>query len=159
MSIQSTFRVHLAAPLGLIDTPFIVTTAYASAAGMLRSEWFLVVPDGKGLLLSQRNSLDLSAFPESRERIDAELLLNEALDQATLRLRRYIREKNDVSALLLLARQTEVKPADHNHFVKLWLRGACCGCLSEIRAKSGCTALTDTLEWVHGLPMLSSGEL
>ncbi|MFH0934196.1 MAG: hypothetical protein V1879_03250, partial [Pseudomonadota bacterium] len=103
--------------------------------------------------------LDLGAFPESRERIDEELLLSEALDQATLRLRRFIREKHDVSALLLLAGQTALKPSDHNHFVKLWLRGSWCGCLSEIRAKSGCTALTDTLEWVHSLPMLSSGEL
>lgn len=159
MNIQSTFRVFLADPLGLIDTPFIVTTSYASAAGMPRSEWFLVVPEGKGLLFSQRNRLDIKTFPESRVLVNEELLLNEALDQAVLALRRYIQERNNVSALLLLSRPTKVRPVDHTHFVKLWMRGSCCGCISEIRAKSECTALTDTLQWVHGLPMLASSGL
>lgn len=156
MNLQPTFRVHLADPLGLIDTPFIVTTAFTSAAGMPRSEWFLVVPEGKGLLFAQRNRLDLNTFPENRVLVDEDLLLNEALDQAVLALRRYIQEKNSVSALLLLSRPTKARLADHNHLVKLWMRGSCCGCISEIRAKSECTALTDTLQWIHGLPMLAS---
>lgn len=159
MNIRPTFRVFLTDPHGLIGTPFIVTTAYASATGMPRSEWFLVVPEDKGLLFSQRSRLELNTFPESKVRMDEELLLNEALDQAVLRLRHFIREKHDVSALLLLARPTGLRFADHNHLVKLWMRGSCCGCLSEIRAKSECTALTETLEWVFGLPMLASSDL
>src|SRR5512147_2698194 len=98
MNFDPTYRVHLAAPLGLIDTPFIVTTAYTTATGQPRAEWFLVIPDGKGMLFSQRNRLDLSTFPDSHVTCDEELLLNEALDQAKLRLRRYILEnKGDYS--------------------------------------------------------------
>jgi hypothetical protein len=159
MNFQPAFRIHLAAPLGFVDTPFIVTSAYTTAAGLPRAEWFLVVPEGKGLLFAQRNKLDYETFPDSRVKIDEELLLEEALDQARLRLRRYVLENKGDFAPLLLATQIEVQPGDHNHLVKLWMRGSYCGCLSEIRAKSECTALTDTLVWIHGLPMLATQDL
>jgi len=159
MNFLSTFRVHLTDPLGFVDTPFIVTTAYTTPKELPRSEWFLVVPEGKGLLFSQRNKLDLQSFPEKRVHFDEELLLSEALDQATLRLRKYIQEKKEKLSPLLLARQTEVRPCDQDHLVKVWMRGAYCGCLSEIRAKSECPALVDTLAWIHGLPMLSVGDI
>ncbi len=159
MNFQPTFRIHLAAPLGMVDTPFIVSTAYTNAAGCPRAEWFLVIPEGKGILFAQRNKLDLHAFPEERVIFDEELLLNEALDQAILRLRRYILENQEGSAPWLLSAPTAVQPGDHNHLVKLWMRGSYCGCLSEIRAKSECSALIDTLVWIHGLPMLATGDL
>jgi hypothetical protein len=159
MNFQPTFRVHLAGPLGLVDTPFIVTTAYTTAADLPRAEWFLVVPDGKGMLFAQRNVLDYKTFPEHRVDFDEELLLNEVLDQAMLRLRRYILENKGSFAPLLLATQSAAQPADHNHLVKLWMRGSYCGCLSEIRAKSECQALIDTLVWIHGLPMLATNDL
>jgi hypothetical protein len=159
MNLQPAFHIHLADPLGMVDTPFIITTAYANAAGLPRAEWFLVIPEGKGKLLSQRNTLDHKIFPDARVEFDEELLLNEALDQARLRLRRYIQEKKEKLAPLLLAKPTEVQLVDHTHLVKLWLRGSYCGCLSEIRAKSECAALTDTLVWIHGLPMLTTGDL
>ena len=108
MNFQPSFRVHLADPLGLVDTPFIVTTAYTSATGLPRAEWFLVIPEGKGMLFSQRNRLNLDTFPEGRVTFDEELMLNEALDQATLRLRRYILDNKGDSAPLLLAKPTEV---------------------------------------------------
>jgi hypothetical protein len=159
MNFQPTFRVHLTAPLGLVDSPFIVTSAYTNAAGMPRAEWFLVVPEGKGMLFAQRNTLDHKTFPEARVNFDEELLLNEALDQAKLRLRRYILENKGNFAPLLLATPIEIQPADHHHLVKVWMRGSYCGCLSEIRAKSECSALTDTMVWIHGLPMLATVEL
>jgi hypothetical protein len=159
MDFEPVFRVHLAAPLGLADIPFIVTTAYTTATGLPRGEWFLILPDGKGKVYSQRNRLDLRKFPDDRVAFDEELVLNEALDQAILRLRRHVLENNDTLAPLLLAAPTEVQLSDHNHLVKLWMRGSCCGCLSEIRAKSGCAALIDTLVWIHGLPMLAAGDL
>lgn len=159
MNFPPAFRVHLADPLGSVDTPFIVTTAYTTAAGLPRAEWFLVVAEGKGTLFAQRNTLDHKIFPDSHVKLDEELLLNEMLDQAMLRLRRYIFENKGRLAPLLLATQIEVQPSDHNHLVKLWMRGSYCGCLSEIRAKSECTALIDTLVWIHGLPMLATGDL
>ncbi|HAF45881.1 MAG TPA: hypothetical protein DCK83_13370 [Gallionellaceae bacterium] len=159
MNFQPIFRVHLTDPLGFVDTPFIVTAAYTTAKEMPRAEWFLVVPEGKGQLFSQRNKLDLRTFPEGRVRFDEELLLDEALDQARLRLRRYIQEKKEKLSPLLLAKQTEVQASDHNHLVKVWMRGSYCGCLSEIRAKSECPVLIDTLVWIHGLPMLAVGDL
>lgn len=159
MNFLPSFRIHLAAPLGFVDTPFIVTSAYTTTAGLPRAEWFLVVPEDKGLLFAQRNKLDYETFPDSRVKIDEELLLEEALDQARLRLRRYVLENKGDFAPLLLATQIEVQPSDHNHLVKLWMRGSYCGCLSEIRAKSRCTALTDTLVWIHGLPMLATQDL
>jgi hypothetical protein len=159
MNFSPTFRVNLADPLGSVDTPFIVTTAYATAAGLPRAEWFLVVPEGKGMLFAQRNTLDDKTFPDSHVRLDEELLLDEMLDQAKLRLRRYILENKGSFAPLLLAKQIEVQPSDHNHLVKVWMRGSYCGCLSEIRAKSECTALIETLVWIHGLPMLATGDL
>ena len=159
MHFQSAFRVHLADPLGLVDTPFIVTTAYTTATGLPRAEWFLVVPKGKGLLFSQRNKLDHLTFPDARVKFDDELLLGDALDQAILRLRRYISENKGGDAALLLAKSTKVHASDVNHLVKLWMRGSCCGCLSEMRAKSECAALIDALIWIHGLPMLANSEL
>lgn len=159
MDFQPSFRVHLAAPCGSVDTPFIVTTAYTTTTGLPRAEWFLVVAEGKGILFAQRNKLDLTAFPDNHVIFDEELLLNEALDQARLRLRQYVLENKGNFAPLLLATHTETQPSDHNHLVKLWLRGSYCGCLSEIRAKSGCSALIDTLVWIHGLPMLATRDL
>ena len=159
MHFPPTFRVHLADPLGSIDTPFIVTAAYTTAAGLPRSEWFLVVPEDKGILFAQRNKLDHNTFPDNRVKFDEDLLLDEALDQAMLRLRRYILENRESFAPLLLAKQTEARPSDHNHLVKLWMRGSYCGCLSEIRAKSECEPLIETLVWIHGLPMLSMNDL
>jgi hypothetical protein len=159
MSLQPSYRIHLADPLGLVDTPFIVTTAYAGPDGQPRSEWFLVIPEDKGQLFSQRSMLALESFPDSRAAFDAELLLSEALERAGLRLRRYILETKGAAAQPLLATPTAVQAADYTHLVKLWLRGAYCGCLSEIRAKSGCTPLIDTLVWIHGLPMLASNDL
>ncbi|MBI5006786.1 MAG: hypothetical protein HZB95_06630 [Nitrosomonadales bacterium] len=159
MNLQPSFRVHLADPLGFVDTPFIITTAYTNAKEMPRAEWFLVVPEGKGLLFSQRSKLDLQTFPDDRVQFDEELLLNEALDQARLRLRRYLQENKEKLSPLLLAKQTELQPSDHTHLAKVWMRGAYCGCLSEIRAKSECQALIDTLVWIHGLPMLTIGDL
>ena len=159
MNFQPSFRVHLADPLGLVDMPFIVTTAYTSATGLPRAEWFLVIPEGKGMVFSQRNRLNLDTFPEGRVTFNEELMLSEALDQATLRLRRYILDNKGDSASLLLAKPTEVLSSDHSYLVKLWMRGSCCGCLSEIRAKSECVPLIDTLIWIHGLPMLTTGDL
>jgi hypothetical protein len=159
MNFQPVFRVHLADPLGFVDTPFIVTAAYTTARGQPSAEWFLVVPEDKGLLFAQRNKLDYDTFPDDRVKIDDELLLNEALDQARLRLRRYILEHKGDLAPYLLATPTGVHADDHNHLVRLWMRGSYCGCLSEIRAKSGCSALTDTLVWIHGLPMLAASDL
>ncbi len=159
MNFQPTFRIHLADPLGMVDTPFVITTVYTNAAGYPKAEWFLVVPEGKGMLFAQRNKLDHKTFPESRVKFDEELMLNEALDQAKLRLRRYILENKGSFAPLLLAKPIEMQASDHNHLVKLWLRGSCCGCLSEIRAKSECAPLIDTLVWVHGLPMLATDDL
>lgn len=159
MNLQPTFRIHLADPLGLVDTPFIVTTAYTLASGLPHAEWFLVIPEGKGILFAQRNTLDSKTFSDAHVKFDEALLLNEVLDQARLRLRRYILENKGDSATLLLAKPTELQHTDHNHLAKLWLRGSYCGCLSEIRAKSKCTALIDTLVWIHGLPMLASEDL
>jgi hypothetical protein len=159
MNFQPSFRIHLADPLGLVDTPFIITTVHSNPGGYPRAEWFLVVPEGKGVLFSQRVTLDHKTFPDSRVKFDEELLLSEVLDQAILRLRRYILETKGDTAQLMLARRIEVQPGDHNHLVKLWMRGSYCGCLSEIRAKSECPAWTDTLVWIHGLPMLATGNL
>jgi hypothetical protein len=159
MNFQPTFRIHLADPLGMVDTPFVITTAYSNAAGYPKAEWFLVVAEDKGTLFAQRNKLDLNTFPESRVKFDEELLLNEALDQAKLRLRRYVLENKGSLAPLLLAKPVEMQASDHNHLVKLWMRGSYCGCLSEIRAKSECTPLIDTLVWIHGLPMLATSDL
>jgi hypothetical protein len=159
MKFKPAFRVHLSTPLGLVDTPFIVTAVYTTEEGLPRSEWFLVIPEGKGVLFSQRNKLDLATFPDDHIILDEELLLNEALDQATLRLRQYILENNKKAAPMLLAMPTDMRLSDHYHLAKLWMRGSCCGCLSEIRAKSECSALSDTLVWIHGLPMLASSDL
>jgi len=159
MNLQPTFRVHLAEPLGSVDTPCFVTTAYTSAKGLPRSEWFLIIPEGKGLLIAQRNKLDHSTFPDSRVKFDEQLLLDEALDQAKLRLRRHILENKGSFAPLLLAKDIDIRPSDHGHLVKLWMRGSFCGCLSEMRAKSECSALIDTLVWIHGLPMLTTDDL
>ena len=159
MPFEPAFRVHLADTHGFIDTPFIVTAVYSTASSLARSEWFLVVPEDKGILFAQRNTLDLNTFPDSRVKVDEDLLLNEALDQARLRLRRYILEKKESSATLLLATQTEVQLSDRNHLVKLWMRGSYCGCLSEIRAKSECPPLIETMVWIHGLPMLATENL
>ncbi len=159
MALQPEYRIHLADPLGLVDTPFIVTTAYAGTDGQPRSEWFLVIPEEKGLLFSQRSMLALDPSSDSRLVFDAELLLNEALECAGLRLRRYIQETRGDAAQQLLTMPTAMRPGDHTHLVKLWMRGAYCGSLSEIRAKSGCAPLIDTLIWIHGLPMLASNEL
>ena len=38
MNFRPVFRVHLADPLGFVDTPFIVTTAYTTAQGLPRAE-------------------------------------------------------------------------------------------------------------------------
>ena len=159
MYFQSTFRIHLADPLGLADIPFIVTSAYTNAAGLPRAEWFLVIPENKGMLFSQRNKLDLNTFPDGRIKFDAEFMLSEALDQALLRLRRYILENKGSDAPLLLATATDAQPADQNHLAKLWMRGSYCGSLSEMRAKSECAALIDTLVWIHGLPMVATQDL
>ena len=159
MYFQSTFRIYLADPLGLADIPFIVTAAYTNAAGQPRAEWFLVIPENKGLLFSQRSTLDQDSFPDSRIKFDEEFMLAEALEQAKLRLRRYILENKGSNAPLLLATATGVQPGDQNHLAKLWMRGSCCGCLSEMRAKSKCPALIDTLVWIHGLPMLATQDL
>ncbi len=159
MNFEPAFRVHLADCHGFADNPFIVTAVYPTAAG-LRSEWFLVVPEDKGMLFAQRSTLDLNAFPDSRLlKFDEDLLFSEALDQARLRLRRYILEKKESSAQLLLATGTTAQPSDANHLVKLWMRGSYCGCLSEIRAKSECVPLVETLVGIHGLPMLASESL
>jgi hypothetical protein len=159
MNFQPIFRVHLAAPLGMVDTPFIVTSTYTTAAGLPRAEWFLVIPEGKGMLVSQRITLDHKTFPDGRVQFDEDLLLNEALDQAKLRLRRYILENKGSDAPILLASPLNVELGDHNHLVKVWMRGSYCRCLSEIRAKSECSALAETLVWIHGLPMLSTNDL
>ncbi len=159
MHFPPTFRVYLADPLGSVDTPFVVTTAYTTTAGQPRSEWFLVIPEDKGMLFAQRNKLDHTVFPDGRVKFDEDLLLNEALDQAILRLRRYILENKASFAPLLLAKPIEARPGDHNYLVKLWMRGSYCGCLSEIRAKSECEPLIETLVWIHGLPMLAMNDL
>ena len=159
MNFAPAFRMYLADPLGSVDTPFIITSVYTTAAGLPRAEWFLVVAEGKGKLFAQRNTLNHKTFPDSRVKFDEEMLLNEMLDQAKLRLRRYILENKGSLAPLLLAAPIEVQASDYNHLVKLWMRGSYCGCLSEIRAKSECTALIDTLVWIHGLPMLATGDL
>lgn len=159
MNFQPAYRVHLADPLGFEDTPFIITTAYTSAKGQPQAEWFLVVPQGKGQLYAQRDKLDLTSFPDERLKIDEALLLREALDQAVLHLRRHIMENKQKLAPLLLAKPTAVQETDRDHLVGLWMRGCYCGCLSEIRAKSGCTALVETLSWVLGLPMLSVSDI
>lgn len=159
MNFQPTFRIHLADPLGFADTPFIVTAAYTTAAGVPRAEWFLVIPEGKGLVFSQRNKLDLKIFPDDRVLFDEEWLLNDALEQAKVRLRRYVMDNKGSFAPLLLAKPLEMQPSDHNHLVRLWMRGAYCGCLSEIRAKSECAHLVDTLFWIHGLPMLTTSDI
>jgi len=158
MDFRPTFRIHLAQPHGLVDTPFIITTTYTDPAGHPNAEWFLVIPEDKGMLFAQRNKLDLQAFPDEHLIFDEELFLNEALDQAILRLRRHILETKESSAPWLLSAPTAVQPCDHSHLVQLWMRGTYCGCLSEIRAKSKGPELIDFLVWIHGLPMLSAGD-
>ncbi len=159
MEFKPSFRVHLADPLGYVDTPFIVTTAYTSPKGFPRAEWFLVIPEDKGLLIAQRNKLDQTDFAEARVEFNEELLLNEALDQAVLRLRSHVLQHKAKVSPLLLAAHIKVQASDHHHLVKLWMRGSYCGCLSEIRAKSECSTLKETLVWIHGLPMLAVGDL
>lgn len=158
MDIQPVFRIHQADPLGLVDTPLIITAAYATA-GKPISEWFLIVPEGKGMVFAQRNKLDQTSFPNGPMPLDEDLLLNEALDQARLRLRRYILENKGHFAPLLLARPVDVQAAAPQKLAQLWMRGSYCGCLSEIRAKSGCTPLIDLMVWIHGLPMLAACDL
>ena len=159
MNLSPTYRIYLAAPLGLVDTPFIITSVYSTEKGLPRSEWFLVIPEGKGVIFSQRNTLDIGTLSDDLSMIDETLLLDAALDQAKLRLRRYILENKGSFAPLLLVAPLEVQPCDQDHLVKLWLRGSLCGSLSDIRAKSECTPLIDLLVWIHGLPMLASNDL
>jgi hypothetical protein len=158
MSFEPAFRIHLADPLGFTDCPLILTAVYPAKNG-LGAEWFLIIPEGKGSLLSQSSRLEHLPPPDSRLHIDEQLLLDEALDQARVRLRRYVLENKGTSAPLLLATPTAMHPADHHYLVRLWMRGAYCGCLSEIRAKTHCPALADNLAWIHSLPMLTLGEL
>ncbi len=159
MDFDPSFRVHLAQPHGMADVSVIISTAYTDATGHPESEWFLVIPEEKGILYAQRNRLDLQAVPGERMDLDEEFFLGEALDQAVLRLRSHIAKTREASAVELLAAQTSVQPCDEDQLAKLWMRGACCGCLSEIRAKSRCAPLIDTLVWVHGLPMLAATDL
>lgn len=159
MEFQPCFRVHLSDPLGYVDTPLIVTSAYTSAKGYPRAEWFLLIPEDKGVLIAQRNKLESATFPESRVLFDEELLLGEALDQAKLRLRGHILERKQKLSPLLLASHIPVQASDHSYLAKLWMRGSFCGCISEIRAKTECPALRDALVWIHGLPMLAVSDI
>ncbi len=159
MDFEPTFRIHLAQPHGMADIPVIVSTTYTDAAGHPEAEWFLVIPEEKGILYAQRSRLELQAVPGERMDLDEEFFLNEALDQGVLRLRSHIAKTREAADTSLLATSTTVQACDETQLAKLWMRGAYCGCLSEIRAKSRCAPLIDTLVWVHGLPMLAATDL
>ena len=159
MNFQPSFRIHLAAPLGFPDTPFIITTAYVNALGYPKGEWFLVVPEGDGILFAKLTKLDYKEFPEGPVSFDEEFLLNEMLEQAKLRLRRYISENKGVDAPFLLSSRLDVLLSNQNLLASLWMRGSYCGCLSEIRAKTECMPLAETLGWIFGLPSLTARDL
>lgn len=159
MNFQPSFRVHLADPLGFTDTPFIITTVYTSVLGYPEGEWFLVIPSGKGLLFAQRTKLDYKTFPEGPVSFDEEFLLNELLDQAKLRLRKYSFETKGDDALSLLSKRLDVLPSNQNLLVNLWMRATYSECLSDIQTKTECVPLAIFLGWVRRLPTLSSNDL
>ncbi|MGA7181306.1 MAG: hypothetical protein WBX11_17210 [Thiobacillaceae bacterium] len=159
MHFQPSFRIHRAYAVGFPDIPFIITTAYTNDLGYPTGEWFLVVPEGEGVLFAQRTKLEHKAFPYGPVSFDEEFLLNEVLDQARLRLGRYIFETKGDGALFWLSKRVHLLPSNQNHLVSLWMRDSYCGCLSEIRARTDCIPLAETLGWIHSLPKLTIDEL
>jgi hypothetical protein len=155
MHFKPSFRIHRAYPVGFPDIPFIITTAYTNDLGYPTGEWFLVVPEGDGILFAQRTKLEHKAFPYGPVSFDEDFLLNEVLDLARLRLGRYIIENKGDGALFWLSKRLHLLSSNQNHLVSLWMRGSYCDCLSEILARTECVPLAETLGWIHSLPKLT----
>lgn len=159
MIFQPSFRVHVADPLGLVDMPFIITSAYTNRGGYPVGEWFLIVPENKKHPFAQRTRLNYKEFPAGTVSFDEEFLFNEMLNQAKLRLHQYILEQKGPEWFSLLAKRLDVLSSNQNLFVNLWLRGGYSECLESIHKKTECEPLADFLEWVCRLPKFTTQDL
>jgi len=159
MHFEPTFRIHMVDPLGFQDMPVIVTTAFTTHNGLPKGEWFLVIPEGEGILFAQRTMLQYPEIPEGPVTFDDAFLLDEVFDQAKLRLRRYIFETKGEEARALLSRPLSVMPSNQNLFVSLWMSNRYRSCLTKIHAKTQCARLSELLGWVLDLPMLDNIDL
>jgi hypothetical protein len=152
VKFEPTFEIHTADPLGFVECPFIMTTAYTKDGAYPQGEWFLVVPEGKGIVLAQRVRLDVPDFSENLIKVDAKFLLSELLEQAKLRLRGYIFETRGSDSLALLSKRLETLPSNEGLLVSYHMRGIFDSCLDEISSRTKCPALSEFLTSVLELP-------
>ena len=125
------YKIYAGEPMGFPTVPVIVTTAYANHGGYPRGEWFLAIPDDRHSLFALRIVFAFTSFPEGPFQLNEDTVLREALDEAKLRLRRYLFEARDPQNQPSF-READIREDNRNLFMHYWLRGECMDQLERI---------------------------
>ncbi len=156
---MAQYKVPTIEPFTTRAAPFIVTTAYTNAGGYLKAEWFLVVPDDRCTGFAQRACFTVKAFPPGEFQLDEDLMLQDALGQAKVRLSRYLDEQRAAAGERGGSRFPSIEESDKRFFVRYWIHGECVDSLERIRCDTECQPLTEFLRWVVTLPKIERQDL
>lgn len=153
------YKIYAVEPMGFPTVPLIVTTVYANPGGYPRAEWFLAIPDDESTLFATRIKYSVKSFPPGPFELNEDLMLREALDQATLQLRSYLFKMRKTDSPVSGFRTPDIREENKNLFMHYWIRGECLTQIEKITATTEFVPLKDDLDHVRSLPKLIRTDL
>ncbi len=145
------YQLFTVEPLGPHDLPLVIVAAYRNPGGYLKGEWFIVIPDTEPTVLAQATRFSYKEMPADLGKLDESFMEREMLDQARLRLRRFIHEKKIELGAGKSRWQPELREADKSLFIHLWVRGGYVDALGKVVRATACDALRADIEAVSVL--------
>jgi len=149
---MAQYKIFAVEPMGFPTVPLIVTAAYTNHGGYPRGEWFLAIPDDADSFFGGRITYSYKSFPQGPFSLSEDVILREALDEAKLRLRRYLFEKRTGGFPIAGFREADVREDNKNLFMHYWLMGQCMTQLERISKATQFQALEMDLHHVLQLP-------
>src|SRR5438045_9435018 len=111
------YKIYAVEPMNFPTVPLIVTTAYANAGGYPRAEWFVAIPDEQSTFFAQRIRFDVRNFPAGPFQLDEDVMLREALDEASLKLRCFLNERREAAGHVSGFRSPDIREDNTNLFI------------------------------------------
>ena len=148
------FKVYAAEVARMGDVAVIITTAYTNPGGYPRAEYFLIIPDEKCSVYANLFSFDVKSFEDSPIKLNEELMLDEALNQARIDLRLHLAKLSDPRGIVLSHKAPEVLEDNRNLLVHLWIRGQCAQRLVDVAKKTDFEPLRGFLKLIVNLPTI-----
>jgi len=145
------YQLFTVEPLGPHDLPLVIVAAYRNPGGYLKGEWFIVIPDAETTVLAQATRFSYKDIPADLGNLDETFMEREMLDQAKLRLRKYVHDNKIELDAGKMRWQPEMRAADKTLFIHLWVRGGYVDALGRVVRATACEALKADIEAVSVL--------